>query len=115
MFNMPEISTLSFVPSSDVQDARYYRFRDSSGHMRECIVLYINNNKYVLYRKQISQLFRYLPAKISTARKIYEHERRDAYLKQALRQCDSELILSVAGNKVIRVAVSYTHLTLPTN
>jgi len=101
-----DVKELSIVSASDVQDARFYRYRDSDGHMRECIILYINNNKYVLYRKQISQLFRYLPAKISTARKIYEHERRDAYLKQALRQCDSELILSVAGDRVIRVVSS---------
>jgi len=100
------VKEITVVPSQDIQDARYYRYRDEEGYIRECVVLYINNNKYVLYRRQISQLFRYLPAKISSIRNIYTPEQRDAALKQALERCDNELVLSIVKNRVIRVVSS---------
>jgi hypothetical protein len=103
---MSEIKEIKIVPSRDVQDAKYVKYRGQDRKLKEYVSLLIGETTYVVPKKQISQLFRYLPVKITTVRGIRDYELRDENLLSALNECDRELLFSVVGDRVIRIVSS---------
>jgi len=103
---MAEIEEIKLVPAKDVLTAEYWRYRQKGGSLREFAKLFTEKDYYIIERKQLSQLFRYLNLKLSEIRGIGDWQLRDSIFKSAVKNCDKELVLSVAGNRVIRIVSS---------
>jgi len=100
---MGEIEELEVVPSKDVSAAKFVRYREAGGRLKEYIVLELDGERYRLSRERFTQLFRYLDVKVTELRRIYSHRERDAALMKAIRACDTALRLSVVENHIVRV------------
>jgi len=102
-WKMEKIREFEIVPSKDITAAKYVRYREAGGWLNEYIILEINGERYKLSRVRFTQLFRYLDAKVSDIRRIYDYNERDRALMKALRACDTALRLSVIKNHIVRV------------
>lgn len=100
---MEKIREFEVVPSKDVTAAKFVRYREAGGWLNEYIILEIDGERYRLSRERFTQLFRYLDAKVSDIRRIYDYRERDRALMKAIRACDTALRLSVIKNHIVRV------------
>ena len=103
---MSEIREFEVVPAKDITDAKFVRYRTTRRTIQEYAILWIQGIRVFVGRKQLSQLFRYLPRKIGEIRFIPDYNDRDREFLKALRSCDKSLMFSVAGDNVIRVVSS---------
>jgi len=100
---MSEVREVAVVPSRDITAAQYYRYRGEGGRLIESIRLFTPDGDYVIRRSEFQQLFRYLDVNVSDLRRIRDYKKRDVQLLGALLRCDTELVLSVAGDRIIRI------------
>ena len=100
---MSEVREVAVTPSRDITDAQYYRYREEGGRLVELIRLHTDGDEYFIRRSEFQQLFRYLDVNVSDLRRVRDYRTRDARLLDALRRCDTELIVSIAGDRIIRI------------
>ena len=100
---MEKIREFKIVPSRDISAAKFVRYREAGGRLKEYIVLELKGERYKLSRERFTQLFRYLDAKVSDIRKIYDYNERDRALMKAVRACNTELKVSIYGNSIVRI------------
>lgn len=100
---MSEIKDLKIVPSRDIYYAKWLRYRAYDRKLEEYIVLGTVHGEFVIPKRQISQLFRYLDATVTQIRGKKPWTERNTKLWEVLTNCDKELIFSILINTVVRI------------
>lgn len=100
---MKEIREFEVVPSKDISAAKFVRYREAGGRLKEYIVLELNGERYNLSKERFTQLFRYLNVKITELRKIYDYNERDRALMKAIKACNTQLKVSAYENSIVRI------------